>query len=112
MDITSNEWQFVSLKNSGKIHLFAGKNTITFAANAPYYPEIDAIQVEDEASALLKEDPMYKDFIKQISAPKNLGNEKLDQDKVDNLLCKLAEEKAITRSAYEKGYNWQVTLAH
>lgn len=36
---------------------------------------------------------MYKDFIKQISAPKNLGNEKLDQDKVDNLLCKLAEEK-------------------
>lgn len=80
-------------ENSGKIHLFAGKNTITFAANAPYYPEIDAIQVEDEASALLKEDPMYKDFIKQISAPKNLGNEKLDQDKVDNLLCKLAEEK-------------------
>jgi hypothetical protein len=109
LDITSNEWQFVSLKNSGKIHLFAGKNTITFAANAPYYPEIDAIQVEDEASALLKEDPMYKDFIKQISAPKNLGNEKLDQDKVDNLLCKLAEEKAITRSAYETGHNWQVT---
>ena len=109
LDITSNEWQFVSMKDNSKVHLVHGKNTITFATEAPYYPEIDAIQVENDASDLLKEDPMYNDFVKQISSQKNINDNKLEQDKVDDDLNKQNIEKAITRSAYETGYNWQVT---
>lgn len=109
LNLISNEWQFATLKNDCNIHLVPGTNTITFASEIPYYPEIDAIQVENETNALIKEDPMYKDFLKIISTPKLSEHNKLEQDKVDELLCEIADEKIITRSAYESGYNWQVT---
>lgn len=107
LDITSNEWQFVTLKNNHKIHLRSGINTITFAADFPYYPEIDAIQVENDENNLLKEDPMYKDFIKHISEQKKIDN-KWEQATVDDILVKLADEKVLSRSAYESEHNWQV----
>ena len=107
LDIRTDAWSFVSLKDDTPIRLESGFNEITFSSLPPYYPEIDVIQVDTDKGALLKEDSLYKDYISQLGLHNNTSTEKLSQEEVDNLAVSYAEP--VTKSAYDDSYNWQVT---
>lgn len=62
LGITKDQWEFVTLKESKTISLKSGLNKITFVSEPPFYPEIDAIQVESSLELLMKKDPQYDDF--------------------------------------------------
>lgn len=102
------EWEFVTLKNNAPIRLKKGVNEITFMSAAPYYPEIDAIQVEADFSRLMFNDALYDDYIKYLKASNSGSNEKIEQEYVDEELRK-AEKHANTRSVINPSYTWQVT---
>lgn len=107
LDILTDAWSFVSLKNDRTIHLKAGLNKITFSSRPPYFPEIDVIQVDTNKEALLKEDSLYQDYISQLSQQKNTSTTKLSQDEIDSFAKAYANP--ATKSAYDDSYSWQVT---
>lgn len=102
------EWEFVTLIGNSTIYLNQGNNDISFVSAAPYYPEIDAIQIESDFSKLTFNDVLYDDYIKFLRTSKNNSIEKTEQNVVDSELIK---EKGIvqTRSVIDESYSWQVT---
>lgn len=70
LEITKDQWEFVTLKDQRTISLKSGSNKISFVSEAPFYPEIDAIQIETSADRLMKKDPQYEDFLTHL----NLNN--------------------------------------
>lgn len=107
LDIQTDAWSFVPLKDGQTVSLKSGLNTITFSSLPPYYPEIDVIQVDTDKTALLKEDSLYQDFISLLSQQKNTSTKKLSQDEIDSFATSCAEP--ATKSAYDDSYSWQVT---
>lgn len=109
LEITKDQWEFVTLKDRKPVHLNAGVNTITFASHAPFYPEIDAIQVESSADKLITKDPQYEFYLAHLkSSVGKSSTGKLEQWEVDAELQKTA--KGQTRSAINPGnWSWQVT---
>ena len=107
LDILTDAWCFVSLKDDRPIHLEAGLNKITFSSLLPYFPEIDVIQVDTDKEALLKEDSLYQDYISQLSQQKNTSTTKLSQDEIENFAKTHAGP--ATKSAYDDSYSWQVS---
>lgn len=109
LELTKDQWEFVTLKGNNPILLKSGLNKITFASAAPFYPEIDAIQVESSVDRLMKKDPQYEAFLIHLKNS-NCGSSgmKLEQKDVDAKLQELAQVQ--TRSAINPGdWNWQVT---
>lgn len=109
LEITKDQWEFVTLKDQRTISLKSGSNKISFVSEAPFYPEIDAIQIEASANRLMKKDPQYEDFIKHLKySTSGAPGIKLEQDEVDAELREIANIQ--TRSAINPGdWNWQVT---
>lgn len=109
LELNKDQWEFVTLKGQKAILLKAGSNKITFASEAPFYPEVDAIQVEPSVDRLIKEDPQYEDFLAHLKNSTSVASGiKLEQNEVDVELQKLANVQ--TRSAINPGdWNWQVT---
>lgn len=109
LDITKDQWEFVILKGQKPVSFKSGLNKITFASEAPFYPEIDAIQIETSADLLMKKDPQYEDFLTHLKhSTSGASGVKLEQDEVDAELRKIAN--VHTRSAINPGdWNWQVT---
>ncbi|MBD9143525.1 MAG: hypothetical protein EGP48_01215, partial [Erysipelatoclostridium ramosum] len=109
LELNKDQWEFVTLKGQKAILLKAGSNKITFASEAPFYPEVDAIQVEPSVDRLIKEDPQYEDFLAHLKNSTSVASGiKLEQNEVDAELQKLANVQ--TRSAINPGdWNWQVT---
>lgn len=102
------EWEFVTLKDKVPVHLNQGINEISFVSAAPYYPEIDAVQVETDFNKLMFNDALYNDYIKFLRASKSDSNEKIEQEAVDAKLKEI-EKTTQTRSVINSGYSWQVT---
>lgn len=109
LDLNKAEWDFVTLKNGKKIQLNSGSNTITFASLPPYYPEIDAIQVERDIQSLTDNDPQYEDFIVQLKSNKMSVREKVEQSDLEKLALNSDKNIISTRSAYNDSHDWQVT---
>lgn len=107
LGITKDQWEFVTLKDSKAISFKSGLNKITFVSEPPFYPEIDAIQVESSLELLMKKDPQYDDFLAHLKNSTG-GTLKIEQDAVDVELQKM--DNVQTRSAINPGdWNWQVT---
>lgn len=102
------EWEFVTLKENAPIHLIKGTNEITFVSAAPYYPEIDAIQIESDFNKLMFDDIQYDDYIKFLKISRSDSNEKIEQEAIDKELSGV-ERSAHTRSVINNSYTWQVT---
>ncbi len=110
LDIQKAEWDFVSIGKGQTIDLVSGLNKITFISAPPYYPEIDAIQVESNPENLMKEDPQYSDYISQLSMKRSSSMEKLDQKAIESIGDSQNNyDKSGTRSAWDSSYDWQVT---
>lgn len=62
LEITKDQWEFVTLKDQRTISLKSGSNKISFVSEAPFYPEIDAIQIEASADRLMKKTLSMKTF--------------------------------------------------
>ncbi len=107
--INKAEWDFVTLNGGEKIRLNSGNNTITFASLPPYYPEIDAIQIESNIQSLIDSDPQYDDFIAQLILNKESVFEKVEQSDLEELALNSNKNNSFTRSAYNDSYDWQVT---
>lgn len=109
LELTKDQWEFVTLKGNKPISLKSGLNKITFASEAPFYPEIDAIQVESSADLLMKKDPQYEDFLAHLkNSTSGSPSIKLEQKDVDAEVQQLASSQ--TRSAINPGnWDWQVT---
>lgn len=109
LDVHKAEWDFVTMKDNKPVQMSKGTNTITFLSEPPFYPEIDAVQIEADLLDLVMSDPQYEDFITQISKSNSFTNDKLEQAGVESLI---EEERMLsikTRSAYDDSYDWQVT---
>lgn len=102
------EWEFVTLKDKVPVYLNQGINEISFVSAVPYYPEIDAVQVEIDFNQLMFDDALYNDYIKFLRASKSDSNEKIEQEAVDAKLKEMGKT-VVTRSVINSGYNWQVT---
>lgn len=109
LEITKDQWEFVTLNERKPVRLDMGENTITFASEAPFYPEIDAIQVESSVDKLMTTDPQYEEYIAHLKKSNANGSTgKLEQSEVDAELQMTA--KSQTRSAINPGnWSWQVT---
>ena len=114
LDIRKAEWDFVTLKDGKTVRLRQGANKITFLSSLPYFPEIDAIQVESARQALIKEDPQYNAFIALLKQQRNASTSKLEQEEIIRMTSESddglsAFSHSVGRSAYDQGWNWQVT---
>lgn len=114
LDIRKAEWDFVTLKDGKTVRLRQGANKITFLSSLPYFPEIDAIQVESARQALMKEEPQYNAFIALLKQQRNASTSKLEQEEIIRMTSGSndglnASSRSAGRSAYDQGWNWQVT---
>lgn len=115
LDIRKPEWDFVSLKGQKTIQLLPGNNKIAFLSDPPYYPEVDALQIEPDMNMLMKQDPQYDAFISYLKQQKTLPSQKLEQEDILQITSQNERPEtgipAIpgTKSAYDPSWNWQVT---
>lgn len=109
LEILKPEWDFVTLKNAKRINLIEGDNIITFASPSPYYPEIDAIQIEEDESSIMREDLQYNDYVAQLRKQKTSLIEKISQDSLEKISTSRMFLSKQTRSAYDNSYSWQVS---
>ena len=109
LEITKDSWEFVTLKEKKTVHLDLGENIITFASEAPFYPEIDAIQVESSVDKLMTKDPQYEVYLAHLKSSTGKSSAgKIEQWEVDAKLQR--NTKGQTRSAINPGnWSWQVT---
>lgn len=89
LNSTKGDWEVIGIKDKKTVTMTAGKNLITFEADAPFYPEVDCIQLASSEEDLIKQDYIYNHYVK------TLANK---------------ETPSIgTRSAFDGSYNWTVT---
>lgn len=106
--LTKAEWEFTTIKGDLPIYLNAGGNNISFTSEAPYYPEIDAIQTEKTLNALLKVDQQYEEYLSYLKSSNSLTTDKAEQEIVEKEQIEM--QGAKTRSAINPGnWSWQVT---
>jgi hypothetical protein len=88
LNSTKGDWEVIGIKDKKTVTMVAGKNLITFESDAPFYPEVDCIQLADSEKDLIKQDYIYNQYVKALSNKEipSIG----------------------TRSAFDESYNWTV----
>lgn len=109
LEVQKPEWDFVTLKGNKAVNMSNGTNIITFCSAPPFYPEIDAVQIENNISELVMCDPQYEDYVAQLSNNRSGIINKLEQSEIESLTMSKINSAVNTRSAYDDSYSWQVT---
>lgn len=111
LELTKDEWEFATLKGKKAVFLKDGENIITFASEPPFYPEIDAIQIEASLSQLITTDPQYDAFVSHLKKSNySLSLQKVEQEELEKEIARFENPQIKTRSAINPGdWNWQVT---
>lgn len=63
LNLTKLEWEFATIKDTPQITLNQGVNYIQFKNEGLYYPEIDAIEIENDISNLMVEDSRFEEYL-------------------------------------------------
>jgi hypothetical protein len=108
LDIQTDTWAFVAIKNHTPIRLKQGINQITFSSLPPNYPEIDVIQVTSNPDSFLTKDDTYNDYIDYLRQHKSTIVEKKSQNEIDSS-ARYLNDRNETKSAYDDSGDWQVT---
>lgn len=59
---TEADWEIIEIKGKEKVSLNKGSNEIVFSSSAPFYPEIDAVQLTLDKSSLITTNAPYKAY--------------------------------------------------
>lgn len=59
---TEADWEIIGIKGKEKVSLNKGSNEIVFSSSAPFYPEIDAVQLTLDKSSLITTNAPYKAY--------------------------------------------------
>lgn len=65
---TKADWEVIGIENKQSILLEQGDNKIEFVTEPPFYPEIDAIQLSEDAEAMIKENAPYMAYKQRLAA--------------------------------------------
>lgn len=111
---TKLDWELVPLKDVKTIGLPAGKNTIRFESDAPYFPFVDAVRITQLEKDLIVENEGYDAFIALLKSnpSRELPVIKETQEEVDrkgNEKTAKPDDIPKFRSAqYPELWDWQV----
>lgn len=67
---TKADWEIIGIKGKEKVALEKGSNEIVFSSVAPFYPEIDAVQITTDKSSLITVNAPYNAY-KTLAAKAN-----------------------------------------
>lgn len=59
---TEADWEIIGIKGKEKVSLNKGSNEIVFSSSAPFYPEIDAVQLTLDKSSLITTNAPYNAY--------------------------------------------------
>lgn len=59
---TEADWEIIGIKGKEKVSLNKGNNEIVFSSSAPFYPEIDAVQLTLDKSSLITTNAPYNAY--------------------------------------------------
>lgn len=70
LNSTKADWEIIGIKGKEKVTLEKGSNEIVFSSVAPFYPEIDAVQLTTDKSSLITVNAPYNTY-KALAAKAN-----------------------------------------